>query len=77
MTFTGEQIKLPNSIPGKYQKAFSEVMDNFIDYLQEKPESRSIEYMAKEKHDIIHCYRCGYAYKGGNVCPKCGSKMNR
>ncbi len=76
-TFTGEQIKLPSVIPGKYQKAFSEVMDSFIDYLQEKPESRSIEYMSKEKHDIIHCYRCGYAYKGGNVCPKCGSKMNR
>ena len=76
-TFTGEQIKLPNVIPGKYQKAFSEVMDSFIDYLQEKPESRSIEYMSKEKHDIIHCLRCGYAYKGGNVCPKCGSKMNR
>ena len=76
-TFTGEQIKLPSIIPGKYQKAFSEVMDSFIDYLQEKPESRSIEYMSKEKHDIIHCYRCGYAYKGGNVCPKCGSKMNR
>lgn len=76
-TFTGEQIKLPSTIPGKYQKIFSEVMDSFIDYLQEKPESRSIEYMSKEKHDIIHCYRCGYAYKGGNVCPKCGSKMNR
>ena len=69
-TFTGEQIKLPSAIPGKYQKIFSEVMDSFIDYLQEKPESRSIEYMSKEKHDIIHCYRCGYAYKGGNVCPK-------
>ena len=76
-TYTGEQIKLPSIIPGKYQKAFSEVMDSFIDYLQEKPESRSIEYMSKEKHDIIHCLRCGYAYKGGNVCPKCGSKMNR
>lgn len=76
-TFTGEKVKLPNSISTKNWKAFSEVLDNFIDYLQEKPESRSIEYMSREKHDIIHCYRCGYAYKGGNVCPKCGSKMNK
>ncbi|MCM1386539.1 MAG: hypothetical protein NC231_04365 [Bacillus sp. (in: Bacteria)] len=76
-TFTGEKIKLPNAVNTKNWKAFSEVLDSFTDYLQEKPESRSIEYMSKEKHDIIRCYRCGYAYKGGNVCPKCGSKMNK
>lgn len=76
-TFTGEKIKLPNTVNTNCQKAFSEVLDSFVNYLQEKPESRNIEYMAKEKHDIIHCYRCGYAYKSGNVCPKCGSKMNR
>lgn len=75
-TFGGQKIKLPNNLSSKYWKAFADILDGFVDYLQEKPESRSIEYMAKEKHDLIRCYRCGYAYKGTNACPRCGSKMN-
>lgn len=75
-TFDERKIKLPHNVSSKYWKIFADILDGFIDYLQEKPESRSIEYMAKEKHDIIRCYRCGYAYKGTNVCPRCGSKMN-
>lgn len=75
-SYGGQKIKLPNTLSPKHWKVFSEILDDFITYLQEKPESRSLEYMAAEKHDIIRCYRCGFAYKGGNVCPKCGSKMN-
>lgn len=75
--FTGKKEKLPNNIKPEDWEAFTKILDDFATYLQEKPESRNIEYMAKEKHDVIHCYRCGYVYKNGNVCPKCGSKMNR
>ncbi len=69
--------KLPNSVKPEEREIFAKILDDFTTYLQERPESRSIEYMAKETHPVIHCYRCGYVYKGGNVCPKCGSKTNR
>lgn len=69
--------KLPNSVNQEERETFAKILDDFVSYLKEKPESRNIEYMAKEKHDVIHCYRCGFVYKSGNVCPKCGSKMNR
>ena len=32
--------------------------------------------LAKEKHDVICCFRCGYVYKGLKECPKCGYKQN-
>lgn len=73
----GQKEKLPNHVPSKDWDAFAAVLDDFVTYLQERPESRSIEYMAKETHDVKCCYRCGFVYKTGNVCPKCGSKMNR
>ncbi|MDE5930944.1 MAG: hypothetical protein K2H40_00455 [Lachnospiraceae bacterium] len=73
----GQKEKLPNHIPAQDWDAFAAVLDDFVIYLQERPESRSIEYMAKETHDVKCCYRCGFVYKTGNVCPKCGSKMNR
>ena len=60
----------------KELNAFAKVLDDFVHYLQEKPESRSVEYMAKENHIVKCCYRCGFIYKNGTVCPKCGSKMN-
>ena len=73
----GQKEKLPNHVPSKDWDAFAAVLDDFVTYLQERPESRSIEYMAKETHDVKCCYRCGFVYKTGNICPKCGSKMNR
>ncbi|MCH5257197.1 MAG: hypothetical protein J1D87_07870 [Lachnospiraceae bacterium] len=72
----GKKEKLPNNVKQENQEAFVKILDDFATYLQEKPESRSIAYMAKEKHEVIHCYRCGFVYKGSNVCPKCGSKTN-
>ncbi len=75
--FDGSKEKLPNPIASKDWPAFAAVLYDFIIYLQERPESRSLEYMAKETHDVKCCYRCGFVYKTGNVCPKCGSKTNR
>lgn len=75
--YGGQKEKLPTRVPSKDWDAFAAVLDDFATYLQERPESRSIEYMAKETHDVKCCYRCGFVYKTGNVCPKCGSKMNR
>lgn len=74
---TKEKIKLPISINAKECKEFAKAMDDFIKYLQEKPESRSISYLSKEKHEKICCIRCGHVYIGGNICPKCGSKANK
>ncbi|MBD5445040.1 MAG: hypothetical protein HDR29_05750 [Lachnospiraceae bacterium] len=73
----GGKEKLPNNVISENWEIFAKILDDFATYLKEKPESRNIEYMAKEKHDVIHCYRCGFVYKNGNVCPKCGSKTNR
>lgn len=69
--------KLPNNVKPKNREPYAKVLDDFIHYLQEKPESRSLAYLSKEKHEVIHCYRCGHTYRTGNICPKCGSKMNR
>lgn len=73
----GGKEKLPHKVKPEDWDAFAKVLGDFVSYLKDRPESRSLEYMAKDKHDVIHCYRCGFVYKGGGVCPKCGSKMNR
>lgn len=74
--YGGNKEKLPNNINPEKWDAFAKVLDDFVNYLHEKPESRSLEYMAEENHDVKCCYRCGHVYTNGNVCPKCGSKMN-
>ena len=75
--FTGQKEKLPNTVKPENLEAFADILDDFVTYLQEKPESRSLSYLAREKHDVKCCYRCGYVYKEGNICPRCGSKMNQ
>ncbi|MDD6305494.1 MAG: hypothetical protein PUA75_00875 [Clostridiales bacterium] len=72
----GTKTKLPYVVEHKELSAFAGVLDSFVKYLQEKPDSRNVTYLAKEKHDTICCFRCGYMYKGGNICPKCGYKNN-
>ena len=72
----GTKTKIPYAVDHKDLAAFAKELDLFVHYLQEKPDSRKVAYLAKEKHDTICCYRCGYVYKGGTVCPKCGFKNN-
>ena len=72
----GTKTKIPYAVDHKDLAAFAKELDAFVHYLQEKPDSRKVAYLAKEKHDTICCYRCGYVYKGGTVCPKCGFKNN-
>lgn len=73
----GGKTRIPNGVSTRDWEGFAKVLDEFVQYLQEKPESRNISYLAKEEHEIKCCYRCGYTYQGGNVCPKCGSKANK
>ena len=68
--------KLRSLIPKEEYETFAQVLTEFIQYLQEKPESRKIDYLAQAKHEIICCLRCGFKYKEGHVCPKCGYKIN-
>lgn len=72
----GTKIKIPCAVETKELSAFAGVLDEFIRYLQEKPESRELEYLAREKHETICCFRCGYQYVGGGDCPKCGYHNN-
>ena len=70
----GTKLKIPYAVGTKELPDYAGELDDFIHYLQEKPESRKLTYLASEKHDTICCFRCGYQYKGGGVCPKCGYK---
>ena len=72
----GTKIKVPYVVDAKELPAFAETLNAFIHYLQEKPQSRQLTYLAKEKHETICCLRCGHIYKGGNVCPECGFQNN-
>ncbi len=72
----GGKVKISNSFKLIELESFAGALNDFVSYLKEKPASRDISYLAKEKHTVKCCYRCGYVYKGGNVCPKCGSKFN-
>lgn len=73
----GEKTKIPVGLSAKDWESFTRVLDEFIKYLQERPESRKVSYLAKEEHEVKCCYRCGYVYKGGDVCPKCGNRANK
>lgn len=72
----GNKTKVPYGVDTKNLSAYAGVLNEFIHYLQDKPDSRSVDYLVKEKHDTICCFRCGYVYKGGSECPKCGYKNN-
>lgn len=72
----GSRTKLPLPAAHGDMEKFAKVLEDFVHYLQEKPFSRKESYLAKEKHDTICCYRCGYIYKGTGVCPRCGYKQN-
>lgn len=71
------KIKLPYAVETGELLTWASSLKDFVQYLQEKPQSRSVTYLAKEKHETICCFRCGYLYKGGIVCPKCGYKNNK
>lgn len=71
-----EAIKISNSLKLNKLVSFGKVLNEFVSYLKEKPESRNVSYLAKEKHKEKCCFRCGYVYRMGNVCPNCGSKFN-
>ena len=73
----GEKIKLPYAAEVSELPKLAKVLDTFVKYLQEKPFSRKEVYLAKETHDEICCFRCGYVYRGKNTCPKCGYKANQ
>lgn len=74
---SGGKEKLPNGIQSNEKGRFVEILNEFVSYLQDKPESRNIDYLVEEEHEIICCFRCGYTYEGGDVCPKCGNKVNK
>ena len=73
----GEKTKLPYAVETADLPVLAEVLDGFVKYLQEKPFSRKEVYLAKEKHEEICCFRCGYVYSGTDTCPKCGYKANQ
>ena len=75
-TLNKGKVKISNSLGLSNLKGFAKVLNDFITYLKEKPESREISYMAEEKHKVICCYRCGFIYREGITCPKCGAKIN-
>ncbi len=73
----GAKMKIPYAVDKKELTAWGNCLEEFIRYLQEKPESRKVPYLTKETHETVCCFRCGYHYKGGDACPKCGYKMNQ
>ena len=73
----GAKVKAPYAVSSSELKKWGAILSDFIQYLKERPQSRKIQYLAKEKHDVKCCYRCGFVYKEGNVCPECGCKSNQ
>jgi len=75
-TLNEGKVKISNSLGLSNLKNFAEVLNDFLAYLKEKPESRELSYLAEEKHKVKCCYRCGFIYRDGITCPKCGAKIN-
>lgn len=73
----GSKCRVPYAVDGKELKEYARALWNFVSYLKERPFSRKEKYLIQEKHDTICCFRCGYVYKGADVCPKCGYKQNK
>lgn len=73
----GAEHKLPYAVKTSEMEDWANILESFIFYLQEKPASRKLKYLARETHDTICCYRCGYVYHDRDVCPECGYKKNR
>lgn len=73
----GNKVKIPYSVDRVDLKKWAECLFEFVKYLQERPDSRKLPYLAREKHETICCFRCGFTYKGTEVCPKCGYKTNQ
>ncbi len=73
----GAEHKLPYAVKTGEMEDWADILEAFIFYLQEKPASRKLKYLARETHDTICCYRCGYVYQDRDICPECGYKKNR
>lgn len=72
----GEIIKLNARYCAKSVEPMVEILSEYVQYIKEKPKSRDLKYMAKKEHKVKCCYRCGYTFSSGNVCPKCGNVQN-
>ena len=72
----GSKVKLPKVVNAGELIDYVRTLDEFVAYLKEKPFSRKEKYLAKENHEVICCFRCGYVYKNMKECPKCGYKFN-
>ena len=72
----GSKIRLSSVIAKDELEAYAMTLNDFVIYLKQKPFSRKEKYLAKESHDVICCFRCGYVYKDMKECPKCGYKFN-
>ncbi len=70
----GVKAKLPSPFDGGDEDGMARAMNEFVEYLKAKPKSRSVEYLSQEKHAAICCYRCGFVFQSGRICPKCGSR---
>lgn len=72
----GSKVKLPDVVGADELSGYLKTINEFVGYLKEKPFSRKEKYLAKENHEVICCFRCGFVYKDMRECPKCGYKFN-
>lgn len=73
----GRKVKVPYAVSNSELKIWGGILTDYIKYLKSRPQSRQLRYLAKERHDTICCYRCGFVYQGSKVCPECGCKSNQ